>query len=186
MSTLYRNLAVGVLAAWVAATPILADEPTQPAAVPDDTGAKLVVEQEKVADAYARFKVSLLQLAEVMKQTDPSRASLLEKAVQQMNADGTDEKFDEVLKIFKQDALLVRSVDEALNQQQNIESQLVALLNLLLTENRAQRNESEKARIRRYLKDINRAIKQEKGLQGQTERGGDEIELAGRQGDLAK
>ncbi|MEE3219922.1 MAG: hypothetical protein VX257_06645, partial [Planctomycetota bacterium] len=75
-----------------------------------DSVSKLVLEQEKIADAFDRFKQNLIDLAAVMRETNPSRASLLEKAVERMNEDATDERFGEILAALRQDSLLLRDV----------------------------------------------------------------------------
>ncbi|NIP84199.1 MAG: hypothetical protein GTO03_01000, partial [Planctomycetales bacterium] len=156
---------------------------TDPSAQSSD---QLAVEQSKVADSYARFKKNLTDLAEFMKQTDPARAATLEKAVEQMNRAGTRESLEQIVDILARETLLLRDVDHVLDQQASVESQLMALLQLLLTEDRAAKNDEQKTRLRRYIKYLKRARKIQQGLQGQTQRGSQTKELAPRQDNLAK
>ena len=46
-------------------------------------------------------------------------------------------------------------------------------MELLLSEDRAKQLESERARIREYLKQVNELIRQQKDVQGRTSGGGD-------------
>ena len=57
--------------------------------------------------------------------------------------------------------------------QGEVHDDLVKLLELLLSEDRSKRIESEKERIRQYLKRVNKIIKEQKSVQGETERQGD-------------
>ncbi|MCE9546788.1 MAG: hypothetical protein K8T25_15015 [Planctomycetia bacterium] len=158
--------------------PSVAPGPAAPAATD-----VLVLKQTNVADSYARFKIQLLKLAEVMRATDPVRADLLEKAAQQVSANGTDDQLKSILKLLDSD--LVRDLDQAVDRQSDVQTELSALLKLLLSENRDRRNASEKDRVRGYIKDIEHALKIQRAIQGQTERSGQTEELADRQGKLA-
>ncbi len=110
---------------------VLADAP----ATQEQTD-RLVVEQAKVADQYERFKKNITDLADFLRQTDPERAEVLEKAVEQMNRGDAVEHFTEVVELLGQDAILISDVDEILSSQNALETELQSLLSLLLTENR--------------------------------------------------
>ena len=60
------------------------------------------------------------------------------------------------------------------------------MLDMLLSENRAKRLQSEKARIREYLKRLGNILKQEKDVQARTLDRDDPIRLAGEQGKIAE
>ena len=47
-----------------------------------------------------------------------------------------------------------------------------ALLKLLLSENRAKRNQDEQRRIRKYLERVNKAIRKQRAIADQTRRAG--------------
>ena len=71
---------------------VLADAPAN-----QEQTDRLVVEQAKVADQYERFKKNITDLADFLRQTDPERAEVLEKAVEQMNRGDAVEHFTEVV-----------------------------------------------------------------------------------------
>ena len=76
-------------------------------------------------------------------------------------------------------------LSRALENQTELDQDLRALLELLMSENRAKSIESEKARIREYLKQLGGIIKQQKDIQGRTAGGDDPKRLAGEQGKVA-
>ncbi|HUS38561.1 MAG TPA: hypothetical protein VMX74_03885, partial [Pirellulales bacterium] len=156
------------------------------ASVPAEDTDRLAVEQSKVADSYARFKKNLTDLAALIKETDPARSATLEKAVQEMNRAGTGETLEQLVELLGSESLLLRDVDDALRQQESVETQLMALLKLLLTENRAKKTENERTRIRKYIKVLKRYRNIQSGLEGQSRRSDEPQDLAPRQGSLAK
>ena len=92
-----------------------------------------------------------------------------------------DTQFDRVVDLLGKDQL-----SRALENQADLDQDLRSLLELLLSEDRAKRLESEKARIREYLKQLNEIIRQQKDVQGRTSGGGDTKKLSGEQGGLAE
>ena len=147
---------------------------------------RLVVEQTRVADQYDRFKKNITDLADFLRQTDPERAEVLEKAVEQMNRGDALERFTQVIDLLGQDALLISDVDEIRSSQEALETELQTLLALLLTENRQSQNQSEKQKIARYLKEIGRMIRMQKAVQAETERGSRPEDLVPQQAKLEK
>ena len=146
---------------------------------------RLVVEQTKVADQYERFKKNITDLADFLRETDPERADVLEKAVSQMNQGNALERFNQVVALLGQDSILISDVDEILSNQGAVETELQALLTLLLTENRQSQSQSEKQKIARFIKEIGRMIRMQKGIQAETERMARLESLVPRQGKLA-
>jgi len=142
---------------------------------------KLSVEQQRIADKFRHLENVLLRMAELSEATDPHRAALLKKAVKQSGDQLIDTQFDRLAELLGKDRL-----GEAIDNQQNLDRDLHALLELLLSENRAKRIESEKARIRKYLKRINDLIKRQKDVQGRTQAGNNAKGLSGEQGQLAQ
>ena len=160
---------------------VLADAPAN-----QEQTDRLVVEQAKVADQYERFKKNITDLADFLRQTDPERAEVLEKAVEQMNRGDAVEHFTEVVELLGQDAILISDVDEILSSQNALETELQSLLALLLTENRQSQSQSEKQKITRYLKEIGRIIRLQKAVQAETERVGRVKDLVPQQQKLEK
>jgi hypothetical protein len=116
----------------------------------------LLLRQEQTADEFRRFEAEVLRMAEVLGATEPERAALLRKAVAQSKERLVAMQFDRVTESLKKDQL-----SEAITGQGEVVQELKSLLELLLSENRARRLESEKARIREYLKRIGVLLKEQ-------------------------
>jgi hypothetical protein len=141
---------------------------------------KLALEQQRVGDRFKRCEEVLLRMAELSAGTDPRRAALLRKAVAQSKDRLIGVQLETLIELLKKDQLAL-----AIENQTAVEKDLQALLDLLLSENRAKRLESEKARIREYLKRLSALINQQKGIQGRTAGGGEPKELSGEQARVA-
>lgn len=135
-------------------------EPEKAAA---DAAEKLSLQQQRIHDKFQHLERMLLRMAELSELTDPRRAALLKKAVKQSGDQFIDVQFEALVRLLRQDQL-----SRALENQKDIDQDLRALLELLLSENRAKRIEAEKTRIRNYLKRLNRIIKEQKDVQGRT------------------
>jgi hypothetical protein len=148
----------------------------------------LAVSQGKVADRYARLEQLLIRMAELEATSNPQRAALLKRAAQQSADRLTRQQLDTLIKLLTPPSQLKRAIDE----QQQVVTDLRALLELLQSENRSDRLKSEQTRLREYIKDVERLIRLQKGVQGRTEGGdeaaklaGDQTQIADRTGELA-
>ncbi len=145
-----------------------------------DAAARLAEGQAQVADRFRELEKVLLRMADLTAHTDPRRAALLRQAIAQSKDRDLDHKFDEVVELLKQDRLA-----PGVKNQDELKSELGRLLELLLSEDRGKRLESEKQRIRDYLRKVNQIIKDQKGLQAETADGAEsEKKLSPRQGEL--
>ena len=135
---------------------------------------------QRIIEGFRHLQDVLLRMAELTRATDPRRSALLRKAVRQ-----SEEQLIGVQLEDLSDSLAKKQLSKAIEEQEKVQKDLQSLLELLLSENRARRLESEKARIAEYLKRINRIIKQQKGLQGRTTGGDSPERLADEQGKLA-
>jgi len=173
---------LAVLLSFSIATQAMAEDQPEPA-----EGAQLAdrlrLEQGKLTDTYRRFTSELLKLAELTRKDDPERAALLEKAVSESGKRGIHDQLGEILDLLDSD--LLRDLDDVSGRQEEVEQDLQALLRMLLTENRADKNRNERDRIKGYIKDIDRAIRSQREIGSRSQRGGDPERLAGRQGRLA-
>ena len=142
---------------------------------------KLSVEERRIADKYKHLEDVLLRMAELDAATDPRRAALLKKAVAQSKDQLIGVRFERLVELLGKDNL-----SRALENQTELDQDLYALLELLMSENRAKSIESEKARIREYLKQLGFLIKQEKDIQARTTGGDDQKRLAGEQAKVAE
>ena len=144
-------------------------KPKPPAAGPELSGAEsLLLEQQQIGDRYKQLEEVLLRMAELTAATDPRRAALLKKAVAQGKEQLIGVQFEQLVKVLEKGEL-----SRAIDNQTELDKDLRALLQLLLSENRAKRLESEKARIHRYLKELSRLIADQKSLQGRTASAGE-------------
>ncbi len=89
-------------------------------------------------------------------------------------------EFERIGELLSQDQL-----SRALENQAELNKNMQAILELLLSENRSKRIESEKARIREYLKRLDGLIKQEKDVAARTLGGDDAQRLAAEQNKIA-
>ena len=159
------------------------EESSEPAAKEPDPGpnAELTVEQQQIADKFKHFEEVLLRMAELSAGTDPRRAALLRKAVAQSKERLISVQFESLVTLLEKDQL-----SRAIENQDAVNVDLKTLLELLLSEDRGRRIESEKARMREYLKRVNEIIKQQKGIQGRTAGQGETKRLSEEQGNLAQ
>lgn len=176
---------------FMAAAGARADEPTgktapaaeakadQPAEAKKPAKVALAAEQAAVAEKYRDLERVLIRMAEITAHTDPRRAALLRQAIAQSKQQDIENQFDDLVKLLKQDSL-----SASIKGQNDLHGDLVKLLDLLLSEDRGKRIESEKQRIREYLRRINKIIIDQKSVQGDTINGEDAQKLAGRQGEL--
>ncbi|NUQ61038.1 MAG: hypothetical protein HUU20_01020 [Pirellulales bacterium] len=142
---------------------------------------ELVVQQQEISDKFKHLEEVLLRMAELSAGTDPRRAALLRKAVAQSKERLINVQFETLVSLLDKDQLF-----QAIENQGVVNQDLKSLLELLLSEDRGRRIESEKARIREYLKRLNEIIKQQKGIQGRTAGGAETKKLAGEQEKLAQ
>jgi hypothetical protein len=140
----------------------------------------LATEQQQVAERFRELEKLLLRMAELTAPTDPRRAALLRQAVAQSKDRDLDHQFEQLVELLRQERLSL-----VVKNQGEVQQDLVKLLELLLSEDRTKRIESEKARIREYLKRVNKLIKEQRGIQGETARQGDARKLADRQRELS-
>ena len=142
---------------------------------------RLSDEQQRIADKYKHLEEILLRMAELTASTDPQRSELLRATVAQSKQRLIGVQFELLVEQLGEERL-----SRAIEGQTDLERDLVELLKLLLSEDRAKRIASEKARFRRYLKQLNRIIRKQKALKSQSEAGGDGKQLAQDQGWLAE
>lgn len=155
-----------------------ADNNNPPASNPTE---KLTVEQKRIAEKYKHIEDVILRMAELNAQTDPRRAALLKKAFEQSKEELIDVEFERIAELLSKDQL-----SRALENQSEVNKNLQAILELLLSENRSKRIESEKARLRAYLKRLEGLIKQERDVQARTLADDDAKRLAAEQNKIGE
>ena len=124
---------------------------------------KLSMEEQRIADKFLHLDAVLERTARLTEANDPRRAALMQKARRQIREKMITLRFERLVIQLRDDKL-----SPAMENQKILCQDLRTLLELLMSENRAKRIEAEKARIRRYLKHINRIIRKQKDIQGRT------------------
>jgi len=142
---------------------------------------EIALKQSRLADKYSRLEELIFKMAEFEAPTNPRRAALLKQAYKQSKDRLTKTQLNSIAELLNQQQL-----KRALEGQDVGRKDMESLLKLLLTENRPDRLKSEQARIREYIRDLERLIRLQKSLQGQNEGGGDAERLANDQKNLAK
>ena len=141
----------------------------------DISESTLALQQEQIANKYDRLEALLLRMADVDAATHPRRAAVLRRAVAQCNERHLRHQLDILIGLLTDDDL-----DRAVDRQKNVQQDLRALLDLLLKEDRSRRLQDEQARMRAYIKEIERLLRRQRGLQARTE-GGDSTDVLAEQ-----
>ena len=131
--------------------------------------AALSVEQGRLADRFKRLEEVLARLAELSASSDPRRARLLREAISQSREQDINVRFDAIVSLLENERL-----SAAAQNQTELQKELDSLLNLLLKADRDKELASERDRVRKYLKEVGRLIRMQRGVRARTE-GGDEF-----------
>lgn len=129
-----------------------------------------------LAERFDRLEMLAGRLAELSRSTQPRRAELLRELVAKSRAQEMHRRFAEVADSLRKDRLA-----EAIENQGTLQRDLQAMLDLLLQEDRNRQIESERKRISKYLAELNKLIRQQRGIKARTSGGDGEQELAGDQ-----
>src|SRR5262245_28824108 len=130
---LFASFAVSLLT--LALTVVFA----QDAAPTNSTSAdELALEQSRVADKYAKLEQLMLKMAELEGLTNPKRAQLLTRAVEQSKEKLTKTQLENLVTLLNQ-----KQLKRAVDGQTTVQADLKALLELLMSEDRSDRLKSE-------------------------------------------
>ncbi len=161
---IWRQILCGGLCLLMTLSAVRAQEP---AAAPAETEARpLASDQEALTLRYQRFENTLLQLAEYLRKTDPTRADLLVRAIGRSKESRIPDQMQQLVQLLKQEQL-----GDAIEQQESVTLHMLALLDLLQSEDRKDELEAEKKRIQELIKDVDKLIGREKDVRAATERG---------------
>jgi hypothetical protein len=142
----------------------------KPAAKPAVPGAtdELSVDQARLADRYKRLEEVVGRLAELSAGSDPRRAKLLRDAIAQSREQDINVRFESIVKLLQDERLSAASTN-----QTELQKELDGLLTLLLKADREKELNSERERVKAYLKEVGRLIREQKGVRSRTENGDD-------------
>ncbi len=128
--------------------------------------------QERLAEKYDRLEMLAGRLAELSRATQPRRAKLLRELVAKSREQDVPGRFDEIVAALRNDRLAT-----AVEGQGELQTHLQQLLDLLLQEDRDRQIEAQRKRIAKYLADLKRLIRLQRGIKARTEGGDDQAHL---------
>ncbi len=178
------NVAIFRLKNVLAALAILAALVSGPALAVEPTGSpqtELANSQNQLAARYAGLEKLILRMAEFDAADNPRRAELLKRAFALAKKRNVQLSYDQLVALLGQDRL-----SKAMSNQKKIQVDLNAILTLLLTEDRADRLKDEQARIKQYIRKIERIQRMQRGVQGRTRGGVPTKQLAKEQQRVAE
>ncbi len=183
---------VTAFAVWLATTvssfqaaetkPAEAGKPSPPpaAAAAPAPAEGLSSSQQQLAAEFKELEGVLIKMHDQVRQTDPNRAVLIEKALKETGKRHVDAGFQEIVDLLRHEKF-----GDAAREQGKVNEDLDAILKLLLSENRSQEILSEKELIKKYLDLLNGIIREQKDVEIRTAGGEDPKSLAVPQGGLA-
>jgi hypothetical protein len=107
------------------------------------------------------------RLAELSAGTDPRRARLLREAIAKSREQDLNQRFETIVALLEDERL-----SAAAGRQTELQQELDELLALLLKADRDRELDSQHRRIKKYLQEVGRLIRLQKGIKARTE-GGD-------------
>ncbi len=154
---------------------------TPPVAAVVSAPENLSASQQQLAAEFKDLQGILMRMRDQVRQTDPNRATLIEKAINESGKRHVEADFQDIV-----DLLRSEKFGDAARKQGKVNDDLDAILKLLLSEDRSQGIQDEKALIRKYLKLLDGIIREQKDVKGRTAGGDDPKSLSGEQGGLAQ
>ena len=100
---------------------------------------------------------------------------LLKQAVSRAKNQQVRLQFETLVKLLNDEQF-----GRAVGNQRELRTDLEELLKLLMTENRSDRLKNEKARVREYIREVERLERMQRSVQGRTEGGIDHAEVISR------
>ena len=128
--------------------------------------------QKRVAEKYNRLELLAGRLAELSRATQPRRAKLLRELIVKSRERDVPGQFEQIIGALRNDRLA-----SAVERQSELQVHLQEMLNLLLQEDRDRQIEAERKRIIKYLADLKRLIRLQRGVKARTEGGDDQEQL---------
>lgn len=148
---------------------------------PQSESEKLKADQNELFKKYKLLEEKLFTLHEFEKNNNPTRSKLLERAYIQSQEKLTTSQMRLIVNL-----LTKAKLKDAQSEQDEVLSNLNQLLELLQSEDRGKRVRDAIQRNQEYLKEVERILRIQKGIRGQTEGGVNAKRLANSQQKLAK
>ena len=147
----------------------------------DDSVENIKAEQERLAERYKQLEAKLFSLHEFEKDSNPGRSKLLQKAFLQSQEKMTNVQLTRAVKLISDGKF-----KDAEKMQTDALTNLTEMLKLLQTEDRDQRIRDDIDRYKEYAKEVDRLLRIQKGIRGQTEAGVDQGRLGKSEESAAK
>ena len=132
----------------------------------DDSVETIKAEQERLAERYKQLEAKLFSLHEFEKDSNPSRSKLLQKAFLQSQEKMTNVQLNRAVKLITDGKF-----KDAEKMQAEALTNLTEMLKLLQAEDRDQQIRDDIDRYKEYAKEVDRLLRIQKGIRGQTEAG---------------
>jgi hypothetical protein len=144
------------------------------------TPPSLAAREAELLGQYRELERSFLRLADLLDATDPRRAALLRSACERARGEQVADRIEAIVAELEAGRLLKAGAG-----QEDSLAQLRGLLDLLATAADDRRRDGSKQQVREFVTRLTKAIARQRDIQGSTEAGGAEAELAERQRALA-
>ena len=141
----------------------------------------LIQRQASVAERYQKLEELLLRLADVEAAENPDRSALLKRAVSQSRDKFVLEKLRGAA-----ESLRGQKYQAAVDNQDSAKSELLAILKLLMSEDRSKRIRDERERVAKMIKDLKRIERAQRSTRARTENGAEFDELESEQKSIAE
>lgn len=151
-----------------------------PAPATSKPGDDLSVEQGRLADRYKRLEEVVGRLAELSATSDPRRAKLLRETIAQSREQDINVRFESIVKLLQDERL-----SAAAKNQTDLQNELDGLLALLLKADGDNELNSQRDRVKKYLQEVSRLIRDQKSVRARTQGGDDLIPLGKDQQRIA-
>jgi len=155
--------------------------PENPLRTAEADGQNLAGSQARLAERYDRLELLAARLAELSRATQPRRARLLRELVAKSREQDIAGRFEIIVRSLRQ-----ANLSTASDRQTEIQVELQKLLDLLLQEDRDRQIESQRKRIGKYLAELKKLIRLQRGIKARTDGGDQTKPLTEDQKRLAK
>ncbi len=149
---------------------VLAQNPTPDNRLRQPSVPALADQESRIAERFNRLELLAGRLAELSRSTQPRRARLLRELVSQSRDQDIAGRFELIVSALQEERLA-----NAADAQGKLRVDLQQLLELLLQEDRDRQIESERKRIKKYLAELKKLIRLQRGIKARTD-GGDQSE----------
>jgi hypothetical protein len=151
----------------------------------------LTILEERLASQFNTFQSNLLQMAQRLERSskpeDRERAVLLKDAIKKTQELGTPNKFTTLIELLKNNkAISLNDAKEAMDRSKMVAEDIRTLLAILMSDNRDAQLKSEKERLQRLIKMLDKAIQVQKVARAQNESGQMDPKSLGKAQDKAK